>query len=363
MNAIPASPEQEQNPAELTGRQALLQEIGCKLSQSRSASGESIEEAVRKLKIRKSQLQALENGDWQKMPDDVYVLGFLRQYSQYLGIDISDETHRLKNDQYALTKPLTFPDPPVAPSRRWAWITGAAFVLLFILFNITTETKNIHHHDVVESPEHAATGEAIAEPADAADSKPSTHSNETIADSFKPITPDSAAETQSVEPPAKVSVTHATAVINGAVTETPVSKKAAPAGQSVSEMISVSEPELVDSQGKPATATVQAQVTNATMHHFRFDAVGSPVWLQISRPDASGAGKGGLLKEVLLQPGLHTTIHAPTESLWITCGNAPALRISVDGTVFAAPGSLGIGKKVLRDYRFSIASHKSVGDN
>jgi len=350
MNAIPTSPEEEQQkPAELTGRQALLQEIGCKLSQSRSASGESIEEAVRKLKIRKSHLQALENGHWEKMPDDVYVLGFLRQYSQYLGIDISDETHRLKNDQYALTKPLTFPDPPVAPSRRWAWLAGAAFVLLFILFNITTENKNMDNHAVAESPEHTAAVESTAEPDP---SMPSTHQNKTIDDAAQTAMPatftETAAETPSAERPSKVSA------IDANVTEKPVTEKAAPAEQAVTEMIPVPEPELAAPHGEEKPVTAQTQAANATMHHFRFDAVGSPVWLQISRPDQSGAGKGSLLKEVLLQPGLHTTIHAPTESLWITCGNAPALRISVDGTVFAAAGSLGIGKKVLRDYRFSI---------
>ncbi|MFQ5519585.1 MAG: RodZ domain-containing protein, partial [Mariprofundus sp.] len=74
----------------------------------------------------------------------------------------------------------------------------------------------------------------------------------------------------------------------------------------------------------------------------------------ISLPDDSGQAKGRLLKEVLLQPGYHANIREKTETLWITCGNAPSLRIKVDGEVIAAKGSLGSGKKVLRDYRFSI---------
>jgi len=166
MNTVPNQPEEDQlAPSELTGRQLLLQEIGNKLSQSRSDSGKSLEEAVRKLKIRKSHLLALENGNWEQMPDDVYVLGFLRQYSQHLHVDLSDEMHRLKNDQYALTKPLTFPDPPVAPSRRWAWVAGAAFVLLFILFNITTEKQNMDNDDTVKAPEHSAKSGSATEPA------------------------------------------------------------------------------------------------------------------------------------------------------------------------------------------------------
>jgi len=362
MNAKQPLSEEQQKPAELTGRLALLHDIGCKLSQSRTASGESIEEAVRKLKIRKSHLQALENGNWEKLPDDIYVMGFLRQYSQYLHVDLADEIHRLKNDQYALTKPLTFPDPPVAPSRRWAWLAGAAFVLLFILFNVTAEQQNMDKHDISESPELATTEEPAN---DSASSLQAADNSLTAADESQavPRSAESAVETvaESQPGPAKDSATHARPVIDAAA-ETPATEELAPARQTASEIMPAPTAGLTATRNKPETAPAHHQSAsnangaNAAMHHFRFDAVGSPVWLQISRPDQSGDGKGKLLKEVLLQPGFHTTVHAPTATLWITCGNAPALRISVDGAVFAAAGSLGIGKKVLRDYRFSIGN-------
>jgi len=355
----PPSGEQ-QKPAELTGREALLHDIGCKLSQSRAASGDSIEEAVRKLKLRKSHLMALENGNWDKMPDDIYVLGFLRQYSQYLHVDLTDEIHRLKNDQYTLTKPLTFPDPPVAPSRRWAWLAGAAFVLLFILFNVATENQRSHHQDAADS----AGLETTVEPTlDAAAVLQSQDNSQTAADPLQsnpvqsnPVQTDPI-QTNRPDAPATASPSANPAIIATPApdpprSETPVAEAAEPA-MPATEIIATaaSEPTMVQKQA--ASAPVPAQAVNST-HSFRFDAVGSPVWLQVSRPDQSGLGKGNLLKEVLLQPGFHTTIHVQTASLWITCGNAPALRITVDGNLFAAAGSLGIGKKVLRDYHFSI---------
>jgi len=315
-----------QHPAELTGRQALLQEIGDKLSQSRSASGESIEKAVRKLKLRQSHLLALESGHWDNnMPDDIYAMGFLRQYAQYLELDLSDEIHRLKNHQYALTKPLTFPDPPVAPSRRWAWIAGAAFVLLFILFNVTTGNIKTENSDTIKAPDVDVTETAgIKANANA----PASDSNEA-----------------------------ATGSSQAAILETPATAKRTHAVQVKTKTLATTKRAMGVPRSNPGTAATQNQTATATMHHFRFEAVGSPVWLQVSRPDASGKGKGKLLKDVLLQPNLHTSIRARTESLWITCGNAPALRISVDGTVIAALGSLGTGKKVLRDYRFTVHGH------
>ncbi len=312
MTSQKASGQQHAGDAEPTVRQALLQEIGSKLAQAREACQQSIDKPARKLKLQKRHLEALESGNWDAMPDDVYVLGFLRQYSHYLNVDLTDEIHRLKNDQYTLTKPLTFPDPPVAPSRQWAWIAGIAFVLLFIVFNVTT-------------------GNFISDNNSDAESAPTPVETEGIADTTTDANPASEATDTIKHSPAPVQ----------SVTTTPVSKET-----------SSSETALPKKPAKPVTHSEPQQAANK--HLFRFDAVDSPVWLQISLPNANGAGKGRLLKEALLQPGFHVSINAETDTLWITCGNAPALRITVDGTVAAAKGSLGTGKKILRDYPFRV---------
>jgi len=307
-----ASLESGQEPSEkpeLTARQVLLQEIGRKLSQARETYQEPIEKPARKLKLQKRHLEAMESGNWEAMPDDVYVLGFLRQYSQYLNVDLSDEIHRLKNDQYTLTKPLTFPDPPVAPSRQWAWIAGCAFVLLFIVFNITSGNY------ISDSDETVALTPAPIETENPVATLPDLKPAETVNHDPDTIRPETIL-------PAKETVT-----------------------------ISPAPSESAQTPAHPETQDM------ASKHLFRFDAVGAPVWLQISLPNKNHTGKGRLLKEVLLQPGLHVSINAETNTLWITCGNATALRISVDGNIIAAKGSLGSGKKILRDYPFSIQHH------
>ncbi|RLL50657.1 hypothetical protein D8Y20_11525, partial [Mariprofundus sp. EBB-1] len=103
-----------------------------------------------------------------------------------------------------------------------------------------------------------------------------------------------------------------------------------------------------------AQAPVSKPLTDNASHSYRFDAVDSEVWLQIFAPGQDATTKGDKLKEVLLKVGHHITIQAASESLWITAGNAPGLSITVDGNVIAKNGSLGTGKKVLRNYRFSI---------
>jgi len=108
---------------------------------------------------------------------------------------------------------------------------------------------------------------------------------------------------------------------------------------------------------KPARATSPAKPTiqlSNVEHRYRFEAEDAPVWLQIFLPNSTGTGKGERLKEVLLQPKHHLSIKNKATALWLTTGNAPALRIKVDGNIVAEKGSLGAGKKVMRNYKFSI---------
>ena len=292
---------QQETTENLSGRPLLLYEISQKLSQARQAKGEDLSKPVNKLKIPINHMQALESGNWDAMPDDVYVIGFLRQYSTYLELDLSVEINRLKNSEYTLTRPLTFPDPPVAPSRRWAWLTGTAFVLLFVVFNVV-DFDNSDENTVPASlsPEH--------------------------------ITPKTTTPTRQVP-------SHA--ITNETVTSTPV---AVPP-----------KPRRLTQDSAPLHFNQTKKSMKAITHTFRFEAVTAPVWIQIFLPNQAGNGKGRLLKEMLLQKGHFSTIRRATESLWITCGNTLALRIKVDRKTVIDPGELGAGKKVLRDYHFKIS--------
>ena len=306
--------------AGLTPRQALLREIGRRLSEAREAKDEPLSKVVRKLKLRQVHLEALECGDWDSLPDDVYALGFLRQYSAYLSLDLSEDIERIKNDQYTLTRPLTFPDPPVAPSRRWSWIAALAFILLFVAFNVFdlewSSAPPAPQQQVEEAPkpEIPATQPA-AEPAPATDESSAPPADEAADE-------EPATETEPTAEPAP-------GPAPSTAQEAPVTAEA-------------------------STTQPEAQPPILPLHQFRFEAVGDAVWLQVFLPDAGGQGKGKLKKEVLLQSGSGFTLNETVESLWVTCGNAAALQISIDGQIFAEAGSLGATGKVLRDHEIKI---------
>ncbi len=61
--------------------------IGEQLAQAREARGCTLEDAERDTRISRQYLEALEDEQFDRIPAPVYARGFLRSYSQYLGIE------------------------------------------------------------------------------------------------------------------------------------------------------------------------------------------------------------------------------------------------------------------------------------
>ncbi len=64
-----------------------MKDIGNFLKERREAKGISLIEVEKDLKIRKKYLQALEEGNIDIIPGRTYIIGYLKNYSKYLGID------------------------------------------------------------------------------------------------------------------------------------------------------------------------------------------------------------------------------------------------------------------------------------
>jgi hypothetical protein len=89
--------------------------IGPVLRKARLVRGKSIEEASRETRIRAEYLQALERERFENLLGDVYVRGFLRSYSSYLGLD-SDKVVSIYSDHFGPPLQPRPPPPPTPPS-------------------------------------------------------------------------------------------------------------------------------------------------------------------------------------------------------------------------------------------------------
>ena len=65
----------------------IRREIGASLLERRKARGLTLEKATQSLKMRVSYLEALEKGEWDELPGEVYARGFLKRYAQFLGLN------------------------------------------------------------------------------------------------------------------------------------------------------------------------------------------------------------------------------------------------------------------------------------
>jgi hypothetical protein len=121
--------------------------IGPALRKARLLRGKSIEEASRETRIRAEYLQALERERFEAVLGDVYVRGFLRSYSTYLGLD-ADKVLTIYNRNFGAPR-STLPAPVPGPARRhllphphvptavrhhpsWAFMIGVALMVLAV---------------------------------------------------------------------------------------------------------------------------------------------------------------------------------------------------------------------------------------
>lgn len=103
-----------------------MSELGSWLIRAREARGLTLEDAERDTRISRRYLQALESEQFDVIPAPVYARGFLRSYSQYLGLDPQellalfprDDEPAYSSQQATHARPGT-PQPPsaVGPSR------------------------------------------------------------------------------------------------------------------------------------------------------------------------------------------------------------------------------------------------------
>lgn len=109
-------------------------EIGKTLREARTRQGLSIHDAEEATKIRSRYLQALEQDDFETIPGSTFVVGFLRTYATYLGLDadaLVAEYLRQYDPRYL--EPHRLPGPQVAPGRKGRAGRAPSYVIVAII--------------------------------------------------------------------------------------------------------------------------------------------------------------------------------------------------------------------------------------
>lgn len=112
-------------------------EVGEALRRTRLYYGKSLEDIEKALRIRASQIDAIEKGDLEALPGRVYAIGFVRSYAEYLDLDGAKVVNLFKT-QYmgAQSKSsLSFPVPASETKTPALWIVTLSLILasIFVL--------------------------------------------------------------------------------------------------------------------------------------------------------------------------------------------------------------------------------------
>ena len=110
---------------------------GAMLAKARAKAKLDLAEVSARTRIPQRHLAAIEAGDYTKLPSRTYAVGFSRTYARLLGLDERAITEQVRldlqaGDPQAPIRPDRFEpgDPARVPSRRLAWFSALAVVLL-----------------------------------------------------------------------------------------------------------------------------------------------------------------------------------------------------------------------------------------
>ncbi|MDR2663156.1 MAG: helix-turn-helix domain-containing protein [Treponema sp.] len=125
-----------------------MESLGDKLRKTREGKGYSYEYVGRETNIAQRYLEALENEDFSKFPGEPYLLGFLRNYGDYLGLDVDEllSLYRAIKIQeqpipveQLLRSPRTFPKPLLALAIILPLLLAAVLGAYFLFIRIPAE--------------------------------------------------------------------------------------------------------------------------------------------------------------------------------------------------------------------------------
>lgn len=124
--------------------------LGEKLAKKRIALGFDIKDIEKNIRIRSKYIEALESGNYEKLPPDVYVRGFIKIYANFLKLDPNKvlkayekergiQENVKKASASPVVKPIDMPKIVITPKRIIA--VGTSLLALTIILYISWQVR------------------------------------------------------------------------------------------------------------------------------------------------------------------------------------------------------------------------------
>lgn len=146
--------------------------VGLRLREAREASRLSLEELAQRLKLGVRQLEALEKGDWDRLPGHTFIRGFVRNYARQVGLDAEPLCAQIDGlvarpadvlgTQSPQSEAVSFSSRPSARDRRLVFAGAGVLALAVALYALLPHDLEAWRNDVQRMVEGLSRQEASA---------------------------------------------------------------------------------------------------------------------------------------------------------------------------------------------------------
>lgn len=117
------------------GKPAIIDGLGEFLRRERELRHISLDEVAERTKISRRYLEAIEQGQYDRLPGEAFVRGFIRSYAQSIGLDPQDtlliySQMRLAQENILGRPEHLHPPPPARDTRSFLWLLVAAVIIV-----------------------------------------------------------------------------------------------------------------------------------------------------------------------------------------------------------------------------------------
>lgn len=312
-----------------------MESIGEFFKQVRETKGLTIDEVASKTRIRTDFVKALEEGNFAKLPDQVFARGFVRSYARSLGLDEDDAIHRFtqsagafydKQGERERLKVRQAEEDRKRKANRKAVAIAIGIAILTLIFLLSREQSSLlvrRSSSDLPAPTSKRTAPPISEPQEAPPSRQ--------AEAVPPVspTPPASSRTKPSEPPtgsAKVAEENTA----GPATGSPPTVSAAPEPPAP-------VPPSLGSDGPLGGISLEGSA--ATEGQLVLDLEATELSWVVVQID------GGSPQEALLRPGEKARWKGQDQFI-LTLGNAGGVKAELNGKPQKPFGPSG---KVARD--------------
>lgn len=136
-----------------------MESVGEFFRQVRETKGLTVDEVASKTRIRTDFVKALEDGNFAKLPDQVFAKGFVRSYARSLGLDEEDAIHRFiqsagsfyeKQDERERLKVRQLEEDRKRQSNRKAVTIAISIAVLTLIFLLSREQSSVFRRGAAE---------------------------------------------------------------------------------------------------------------------------------------------------------------------------------------------------------------------